>query len=147
MDGRRQLLDQMHATGPQMDAAWLLDQMHAKRRRQLQRRSSIDDQDADELQHRMRQVLLPAEQLRTLEGLAELAGEHLGAFQQLLGPFGRSIVPKRTLRIGTACTGSAADALSMGAIEQCFLPTVRDGLFQVRVHIQLRKNGCKAKVD
>ena len=127
--------------GPQMDAAWL----HAKRRRQLQRGSSIDDQDADELQHKMRQVLLPAEKIRTLEGFEELAAEHLGAFQQLLGPFGRSIVPKRTLRIGTACTGSAADAISMSAIEHAFSRRFGRGSYKHEYIFNCEKANTKRK--
>ena len=87
------------------------------RRRKLGRNPSIDDGMATELQKEVSQQPLRAEALKGLDGLTDLAFEHLQNFQKLICP-ARSIVPPCKLRIGTACTGSSADLMSMVALQR-----------------------------
>ena len=61
---------------------------------------------------------LKAAELRTLGGLEKLAAEHVHNFKQLVGSGGRSIAPMYTLRVATACTGSAADRVSLSAVKK-----------------------------
>ena len=87
------------------------------RRRKLGRNPSIDDGMATKLQKEVSQQPLRAEAMKDLDGLTDLASEHLQNFQKLIGT-ARSIVPPFKLRIGTACTGSSADLMSMVALQR-----------------------------
>ena len=114
-------------------------------RRQVQRGLSIDDGSADMLQQHVRNVLLPAAQLRTLKGHAELATDHLRYMRELIGSDGRSLVPTRTLRIGTVCTGSGAEVISLVAIEHAFSQIFGRSSFSYRYMFNCERNAVRQR--
>ena len=82
---------------------------------------TVDTIEADILHQKVRQQTLHPTDLRTFKGLTDLATQHFENFGKLRSGICGPMVPKRTLRIGTACTGSSADLISMIAIQKAAL--------------------------
>ena len=98
-----------------------LDSGNAGAQRRLTAKPTVDTIEADILHQKVRQQTLHATDLRTLKGLTDLATQHFENFGKLRSGICGPMVPKRTLRIGTACTGSSADLISMIAIQKAAL--------------------------
>ena len=92
--------------------------------RRLQAKPSIAAEPALKMGTQMCEKPLKAAELRTLGGLENLAAEHVHNFKQLVGPGGRPIAPMHTVRIATACTGSAADRVSLSAVRKALHATL-----------------------
>ena len=58
-----------------------------------------------------------ASQLRSVDGLKELACEHYANFSRLLGPARRLIEPKLHLEFASACSGSLQDLVVINAVK------------------------------
>ena len=78
---------------------------------------SILPEDAGTLQRQLSNKPLNADKLRKLDGLKQLAAEHITNFNQLHGSDGRAIAPNFKIRVGSACTGSPSDCVSLAAVE------------------------------
>ena len=92
------------------------------RGRHLRAVPSTDNVNADMISQQMRQKRIKAEDLRNLDGLTNLAKEHFGNFEQLIGG-GRTLAPMFKIRIGSACSGSSSDLLSVIAIKRALAQT------------------------
>ena len=91
------------------------------KRRRLAAEPSIDFDEAEILHQKVRTHPLPAASLRTLDGLKDLAAANSENFKHLTTHSkhgSRPTVPPFKIRIGTACTGSSADLMSMVALQR-----------------------------
>ena len=78
------------------------------------------------MSQQMRARTLKAKRLRNLDGLTHLAKEHFYNFERLIGGR-RTLAPMFRIRIGSACSGSSSDLLSVIAIKRALAQTY-DGL-------------------
>ena len=114
------------------------------KRRRLAPTPSIDPDATAMLQQSVRERELSAADLRTRGGLSKLAAEHVQNFTKLMGPGAtkRDIAPRFKFRIGTACSGSAADILSMLAIQEAMAKEDQAG-FEFEYVFNCEKNASK----
>ena len=86
--------------------------------RSLGRTPTVDVACAKEVAELMGQHQLSAVQFRYTAGLDALAKQHVSSFAKLVDR--NRLAPGRTITVGTACTGSAADKFSFEAMEKAF---------------------------
>ena len=106
---------------------------NGNKRRRLAAEPSIDFDEAEILHQKVRTQPLPAASLRTLDGLKDLAAANSENFKHLTTHSkhgSRPTVPPFKIRIGTACTGSSADLVSMIAIKQALADSGTDFSFE-----------------
>ena len=98
----------------------------SKSSRTLSRHPTVDPIDCQKQVKIASSKVVSMDSVRSGAALRELAREHCQYFSALLKD-SRQVGPDRTITIGTACTGSAADALVFEAMEEAyreFLPDI-----------------------
>ena len=109
-----------------------------------ERQLTADPVTAQEVAQECSSRTVAAAALQNGTALPLLAQEHCNSFQQLFGPgsAGR-LAPDRRITIGTACTGSAADILSLQALELAYQEHVPG--FEVAYTFNCEMSGLKRK--
>ena len=87
--------------------------------RSLSRHPTVDPVECLEQIKNASSKVISMDSVRDGAALLELSREHCKKFSALLKE-GRQLGPDRTITIGTACTGSAADALVFEAMEEAY---------------------------
>ena len=109
-------------------------------RRYLSQTPSVPEADVDLVRLQSVQKKLKSTELRGLDGLGALAKEHAAASNQLLGSGGRTLVPNFKVRVATACSGSAADRVSMAAVKAAVSPVCPDFDFEYVFNCEIKPN-------
>ena len=109
-------------------------------RRYLSQTPSVPEADVDLVRLQSVQKKLKSTELRGLDGLGALAKEHAAAISQLLGSGGRTLVPNFKVRVATACSGSAADRVSMAAVKAAVSPVCPDFDFEYVFNCEIKPN-------
>jgi hypothetical protein len=91
----------------------------SKSSRTLSRHPTVDPVDCQKQIKIAASKVVSMDSVRGGAALRELAREHCQYFSALLKE-SRQLGPDRTITIGTACTGSAADALVFEAMEEAY---------------------------
>ena len=95
--------------------------------RKLEVQNSIGEAEASTMVCQLGQTVLPALQLRSMDGLKKLAAEHYSNFKKLLGATSRSIGPKRHLTFASACSGSLQDMVVLNVVKQALKEAIGPG--------------------
>ena len=89
-----------------------------KTKRTLRAQSSVCPDKYEELLAKTSSQKVEAATFKTLEGIVELAKEHVKAFKDIMRSGGpRNFGPGRTLTVATACTGSGLDIIVLAACQ------------------------------
>ena len=95
--------------------------------RKLEVQNSIGEAEASTMVCQLGQTVLPALQLRSMDGLKKLAAEHYSNFKKLLGATSRSIGPERHLTFASVGSGSLHDLVVLNVVKQALKEAIGPG--------------------